>query len=95
MFQQTGVAERIISAAGFVAQNTRNQPDDCVNDQHRRDFSTIADEVAHRNLSWLQTLTDPVIKTFVPSTEQQQSRLLSEFLNQLLIQFSTLRGHHQ
>lgn len=73
MFEQAGVTERVITAAGFVVQNSGNQPDNCVNDQHGGYFTAIADKITNGNLQRLQALSDPIIEPFVPPAQEQQS----------------------
>ena len=74
MLKQTGMTEGIITAAGFVVENSGNQPDDCIYYQHGRYFTAIADKIADRNFERPEPLSDPIVKPFIPPTKEQQSR---------------------
>ena len=86
IFEKSAFGKRFVLVRGLIAEHARNEPDDGINQEHRRHFAAVADEIANRDLQWLQTLSDSVIESFVSPAQQKQPFVLSEFLHQFLRQ---------
>ena len=82
VFEQSGVTEGVVAAAGFVVEDVWDEADYGVDDEHCGDLATIADEITDGNFEGFETLTDAVIKTFVAAAEDEQSGFVGELFDE-------------
>jgi hypothetical protein len=55
----------------LVPENTGYQPYHRIYHHHSWNFTTVADEIAHGNLPWVENLPDAFIEPFVPTAEEK------------------------
>lgn len=82
VFEQPGMTERVVAAAGFVVKDVWNEADDGVDNEHCGDFAAVTDEITDGNFEGFETLTDAVIKTFVAAAEDEQSGFVGELFDE-------------
>lgn len=82
VFEEAGMTEGIIAAAGFVVEDTGDKPDDSIDDEHCGHFTAVADEITHRDFEGIETLSDAVIKTFVAAAEDEESGFVGELFDE-------------
>jgi hypothetical protein len=68
-----------------MAQHSGHQADHGVDDHHRRHFAAVEHVVADRNLVRLKDVDHPLIEPFVPSAQQDQARLCSQFFDDVCV----------
>lgn len=82
VFEKAGMTEGVVAAAGFIVEDTGDEPDDGIDDEHRGDFPAVADEIADGNFEWIETLSDAVIKPFVASAEDEKSGFVGKLFDE-------------
>lgn len=75
-----------------VAEHTRHEPDDRVDNDHRGNLAPIEDEIADRYFLRFEQIDNSLIKPFVPAAQQQQSLVAGKFFHKLLIESPPLGG---
>ena len=68
IFQQAFFCKRFVTAAGFVSQNSWDQPHDRVDDQHGRDFASVGNVVPSGDFQRRKALANAIIEPFVAAT---------------------------
>lgn len=82
VFEQPGVTEGVVAAAGFVVEDVWDEADYGVDNEHCGDFATVTDEITDGHFEGFETLTDAVIKTFVAAAEDEQSGFVGELFDE-------------
>ncbi len=95
MFEQAGMTEGIIAAAGFIVEDTRDEPDDGIDDGHGGHFPAIADEISDGDFGWFEPLSDAVVEAFVASAENEEPWFFGELFDEGLIEFFAGGRHHE
>ncbi len=95
VFQSSVGSERFVNRASIIAENTRDEPHDGVDQDHRSHFSARKNIITDRNQLGLQYFDDPLVKPFITSTKQDDPGLFGQLANAFLIEPLSLgrEGH--
>lgn len=95
VFEQTGMTEGIIAAAGFIVEDTRDEPDDGIDDDHGGHFAAVTDEISDGDFDWLESLSDAIVEAFVASAKDEEPWFFGELFDEGLIELLSGGGHHK
>ena len=95
VFEEAGMTEGIIAAAGFIMEYTRDEPDDGIDDHHGRDFPAVTNEISDGDFGWSESLSDTIIEAFVASAENEEPWFFGELFDEVLVEFPAGRRHHE
>ncbi len=85
------VSERLVLDRGRVAEHTRHETTDRLDDHGCGNLSTGEDDITNRDLAVAQMFADPLVDTFVAAAQQREAVELGEFVGHRLVE-ATTRG---
>ena len=94
IFESSIRAERFVDGALVIPEHTGDQPHDRVDQDHRGDFASGEDIVAHRDQLRLEDFDDAFIETLVTTTQAESVEVPGPARRPPLIEPATLRREH-
>ncbi len=89
--QPISATERIVNVTLFVAENARQEPDDRVDNYHRGYLASVQDEIANADLFGLENIHHALVKSFVTTTQHQNSVAGRQIFGHSLVESCALR----
>jgi hypothetical protein len=86
VFEATRAAVTFIHAAGFVAQDPRDQSTHGFDKNHGRHLAPIANKISDTQLDRLKYLANAIVESFVAATKQQIPRMFCKLADHRLLQ---------
>ena len=74
------VSERLVLDRGRVAEHTRHETTDRLDDHGCGNLSTGEDDITNRDLAVAQMFADPLVDTFVAAAQQREAVEFGEFV---------------